>query len=77
MKLNYIEEQVNMYSEDIHSGYLFYTMALDTCLKRLHEIKELAETHCQACKEFEPEKCTQTNHCYCQYSKILNIIDGE
>ena len=36
----------------------------------LTEIKEIAETFCNACKELEPEKSGR-NCMYCNYSKIL------
>lgn len=46
----------------------------------LTEIKEIAEPFCNACQEFEPEK-KGSNCMYCNYGKILNIInkakDGE
>lgn len=38
-------------------------------------IEEIVEDFCKACKEFEPEKHKSKNHIYCNYNKILNIIN--
>ena len=42
--------------------------------KTLTEIKEIAEDFCNACKEFEPNKCNEINSRYCNYGRILQKI---
>lgn len=37
----------------------------------LIEIKEIAKNFCNACNEFEPNKCNEINLGYCNYNKIL------
>ena len=40
----------------------------------LAEIKEIAKLFCNACQEFEPERKGR-NCMYCNYGKILDIIN--
>lgn len=37
----------------------------------IEEIKDIAENFCNACKEFEPNKCNEINLRYCNYNKII------
>lgn len=37
----------------------------------IKEIKENAKNFCNACKEFEPNKCNEINLRYCNYNKII------
>lgn len=41
----------------------------------IQEIKELAENFCNACKEFEPDKYKVGNCEWCNYNRVLQLID--
>ena len=72
---NSLQAQVNNITVQSNNAITVLEQENEELKQTLAEIKGIAKSFCNVCKEFEPEKCKSNNYMYCNYNKILAIIN--